>query len=253
MVTLDGNLPPAVPAELLARAAAWPSLKRWERRALAVDLRALGLSYREIGAVIPVGRGSLSAWCRDIVLSDEQRARLASKRPTLAARRAAGERRRAKALARAKAVRETARAEAASLVREPFWVAGVVAYWAEGAKTCNELVFSNSDPAMIRLFIRWAQAYLDVDAERFTAKLHLHTGQDDQERKSNWAKETGIPVERFTKTYVKPEGSGHRKNILWAGTMSVRIRRSTSSFHRVMGWISGLSETLPPSTLAAGR
>jgi hypothetical protein len=65
-----------VPLELLGQARSWPTLKRWERRALGQALRELGLSYREIGHIIPVPKGTLSAWCRDIRLSPEQQARL---------------------------------------------------------------------------------------------------------------------------------------------------------------------------------
>jgi hypothetical protein len=132
---------------------------------------------------------------------------------------------------------------------DPLWVAGVVAYWAEGAKTSNELLFSNSDPAMINLFIRWAIRSLDLDADRFTARLHLHSGQSEDERVRYWSDRTGISATRFGKTFIKSEGSGHRKNRLWAGTMTVRVTRSTALYHRVAGWVSGLSDLVQTDTL----
>jgi len=58
-----------------------------------------------------------------------------------------------------------------------------------------------------------------------------------------------IPVDRFMKSYIKREGSGHRKNILWGGTMTVRISRSSTLLHRVMGWISGLRDLHATDTL----
>ena len=41
----------------------------------AIQLRHQGLSYREIQSQLPVSRGSLSRWLRDIQLTDDQRAR----------------------------------------------------------------------------------------------------------------------------------------------------------------------------------
>src|SRR5438445_9122868 len=84
----------SVPSDLLLRASRWSELKRWERRELGQDLRMLGLSYREIAEVVPVTRGTLSGWCRDVVLSSELQERLRKKRPAQAALIAAGARRR---------------------------------------------------------------------------------------------------------------------------------------------------------------
>ncbi len=192
-------------------------MKRWARRELGQDLRRVGLSYREIAQLVPVSRGTLSGWCRDIVLCAEHRARLMELRPSVIAVRDKAQRRRAASLTRAAGIRDAARAEAAFLIGEPTWLAGVVAYWAEGAKTSRELLFSNSDPDLITLFVDWTRAWLAVDPQRLSAKLHLHSGQDEHERRQFWSRVSGIPVERFGKTFIKSEGTGHRKNRLWRG------------------------------------
>ena len=48
------------------------------------------------------------------------------------------------------------------LSRDPFWMAGTVAYWTEGSNRSNELSFPNPDPALVALFIRSSRRYLDV-------------------------------------------------------------------------------------------
>jgi hypothetical protein len=63
---------PIAPPELQARAAEWEDLSRWERAELGRALRRLGWSYGEIRTVIPVPKGTLAGWCRDIVLSADQ-------------------------------------------------------------------------------------------------------------------------------------------------------------------------------------
>jgi hypothetical protein len=238
-----------IPTEVLSRCRAWPSLKRWERRELGQELRRLGLSYREIASFIPVGKGTLSTWCRDLELNDSQRRRLRGIRPSVETRMRVGHQKRSAALERARFIREAARAEVPILSTDPFWVAGVVAYWAEGAKRPKpELRFSNSDPGMVRLFISFMRSYMEVAEEPFDARLHLHDGQDEMEHQRFWADSIGLPLHCFRKTYVKAEGTGHRKNVLYNGTISIRVRRSGRMYHRMMGWIEGLQDTWAASS-----
>jgi len=232
---------PQIPDELRARAERWSELKRWERRELGQDLRRLGLSYNEIAGIIPVHDGTLSGWCRDIELTEEQRARLANKRPALAARLAVGQRLRKVAKDRHESFVHAGRAEARFLSSDPLFIAGVVAYWSEGAKS-REVCFSNSDPDLIRLFISWARRFLGADQSRFSARMHLHAGQDENERREFWARTTGIPLARFGKTFIKPEGSGHRKKVLYNGTVQIRLSKSRNDIERVIGWIDGVRD-----------
>jgi hypothetical protein len=55
-----------------AMAADWERMTRWERAEAGRSLRRQGWTYSEIMAVLPVGKGTLAGWCRDIRLTDEQ-------------------------------------------------------------------------------------------------------------------------------------------------------------------------------------
>jgi hypothetical protein len=224
-----------------ARAELWSALKRWERRELGQELRRVGLSYNEISRIIPVHDGTLSSWCRDIELTEEQRARLAKKRPALAVRLAVGQQLRRAARARHASFVDAGRTEARFLSANPLFVAGVVAYWSEGAKS-REVCFSNSDPDLIRLFIHWAREFLSAQPLRFGARMHLHAGQDEDERKAFWSGVTEIPPTRFGKSFIKAEGSGHRKKELYNGTIQIRLNKSRNDIERVRGWIDGIRD-----------
>jgi hypothetical protein len=233
-----------VPLELLDKAGDWDKLKRWQRRELGQELRLLGLSYAEIRAIVPAAKSTLSGWCRDIPLTSRQIERIRSIGGNSEVGRAkAAVKLRTRNKGRTEAIRRAAREEAEHLQKDPFWVAGVIAYWAEGAKRVNKLHFSNSDPKLVVLFIEWAIRFLDLSVNRFVIALHLHEGQDEQERREFWWRVTRIPTENFRKTFIKPEGTGHRKNILYNGTASIRITRSTDLLHRVLGWIDFLSQS----------
>jgi hypothetical protein len=215
----------------------WDRLSRWERAERGRALRRLGLSYGEIMELIPVPKGTLAGWCRAIVLTPEQqeaiRARTGSwkgvPRDTQRKRRAEIER-----------IRADAEEEVSALIQEPLWLAGTVMYWAEGGKTRNSLRMTNSDPSVLRLFIRWVATYLAQEPS-FVLHLHLHEGNDDSLAKSHWESELGLNGVDFYKTYIKPRGTGHRKNHLPWGICNVRLRRSADAWIRTSGWVNGLS------------
>lgn len=232
--------------DMRSRCARWDGLKRWERRELARELRSQGLSYREIGLLIPAAKGSLSLWCRDVELSEATLASLQNLRSCgrQVAMAQVGQRRHHARQLEIQALRAAARRDAGVRTNDPAWVAGMVAYWAEGAKTSNRLKFSNSDPSMIRLFIAWSRTYLDRGPEAMTCHLHLHSGQTERDEISYWSRVTGIDERNFGRSFIKPTGTGHRKRILYHGVATVAPRRSTDLLHTVLGWIDGYVETI---------
>jgi hypothetical protein len=52
-----------------------------------------------------------------------------------------------------------------------------------------------------------------------------------------WSAELGIDIKDFTKTFIKPDGTGHRKNYLAHGVCRVLMRRSTNAFVATLAWI----------------
>ena len=125
---------------------------------------------------------------------------------------------------------------ARELYEAPLFAAGVALYWAEGAKTLPRLELANTDPALLLLYVEWVRRYLDSRAE-FRLSLHLHEGNDEQEAKRYWQRELRLPSARFTKTYIKRGGTGHRKNRLSHGVCRVRVCRSADLWHKTMAWI----------------
>lgn len=226
---------PVIPTPLLERARNWGELHRWERRNLGRDLRRIGLTYQEIQSLIPVPKSTLSSWVRDVELTPDQVI-------NIAARTASGSRRgipvdtQWKRREQIKAIRAEAEQFAIDHLSDPFFVAGVVMYWAEGSKSRNFVDLTNTDAAALRLFITWARCFLDPAIE-FELGLHLHDGNDEKTARAYWRRELGLPNTPYGKTYVKPPGTGHRKNQLPQGVCRVRTRKAADNWNRVMVWI----------------
>ena len=229
-----------VPLALLESAREWDQLRPHDRAELGRALRRLGLSYGEIRRLIPVPKSTLSGWCASIVLSQEQIVAMAARTgsPKGVPRDTQWRRR-----AQIADIRSAAVAEVPTLLREPLWAAGTAMYWAEGAKKSKRLSMTNSDPKALRLFIQWTRTYLRRDAE-FVLSLHLHHGNSQADAQRYWRHALGLPEVTFYKAYIKPPGTGHRKNHLPHGVCRVTVRASADLLVRAATWFSHLPEAL---------
>ena len=231
-----------IPEGLQHRIESWENLSRWERSEVGRDLRRLGMSYGEIRALIEVKKSTLANWCRDVELTDEQQSAILKRTGSrVGIPRDTNWRRRLEI----EAIREAALQEAEDLVGDPFWVAGVVLYWAEGAKTRNHLQLANTDPQALRMFIDWVRRYID-DRAGFVLQMHLHEGNDEKAARDYWIDQTGLIGCEFHKTFIKPKGTGHRKNHLPHGVCRVSVRRAADPWNRIMAWIEYVTSHLRP-------
>ena len=211
---------------------------------LVQSLRLEGFSYREIlsHVTFSLSRSTISNWCKDIELTPEQLDRLdrlyreGSYRGRLLGPKAT-QHRRAEEVENIKA---RARVEAAHLRSNELWLAGLMLYWAEGDKR-EHVGVSNSDPQIVRLMMRWFREVCQVPEGKLRAYVNIHSGQDDQAIKAFWSKITSMPLSQFGKSYVKQEGTGHRKNTLYHGTLKVSIC-DRNLLHRIHGWIEAYAE-----------
>lgn len=60
----------------------WAFLTRWKRAELGRTLRRAGWTYGEIMDLLPVAKGTLAGWCKDIRLTDDQIEAIKARVPT---------------------------------------------------------------------------------------------------------------------------------------------------------------------------
>jgi hypothetical protein len=148
----------------------WTSMTRWVRAELGRKLRRQGWTYSEIMEVLPVVKGTLAGWCKEIRLTDEQVAAIKARVPS---QRNVPKDTNWKRRIEIESVRASAHDYALDQLDDSFFVAGCVLYWAEGDKSSRRLSLVNTDPSALQVFIRWVRAFHDSDAE-FVLALHLH-------------------------------------------------------------------------------
>lgn len=206
-----------------------------EERKQAITLRKKGLSYGEIRKIISVSKGSLSLWLKHIRLSDYHRKRLYTKRALILNQGPNSQRERRKREIEI-LLAESEKDISVPLSIESFRLMGAALYWAEGSKT-GMLQFTNSDPHLILFFVRWVHAMFQLPAHKLKGRMNIYPQQDEQKLKQFWSELTGISVERFGKSFVKPLSKNYKKNNLYYGTMRVEVPKSVDLKHRTFGWV----------------
>jgi hypothetical protein len=164
--------------------------------------REEGLSVREIQRRLKVSKSSVSLWVRDVPLTADQLEAL---------RRINGRHpRQLKAAARnaelGRARRRAYQAEGRALARrgEALHASGCMLYWAEGDKNRNSARIANSDPEVLRLFVRFVRTYFGVDGARIRVTCNLFADHLERQREVEqfWLDTLGLPRSSLCRSIV---------------------------------------------------
>jgi hypothetical protein len=205
-------------------------LKTKERQR-ARELRAeRGCSIKEIAAMLRVSTSSVSLWVRDIDLTREQQRALLARNPAynrqLKGQAVMSARRRAERLAHQEHGRSLARGG------DALHAAGCMLYWAEGSKSRNQVAFSNSDPEMVRTFVRFLRAYFDLRPVDIRVACYLYADHAERQREIErfWLNTTGLPNLSLRKSIVNvysKYSARKRVNVLPYGTCRIVVNRTS--------------------------
>jgi hypothetical protein len=187
---------------------------RREIKEKAIKLRKQGKTYSEIqeslNVVIP--KSTLSYWCRGIKLSKKyfERIRKITLRNAQKGREIALVVNRAK---REKYLRSVAdRNKHLVNVLKNKDIAKIVLailYLGEGGKNQKgSLLFGNSDPFVISLFLHLLRFCYDVDERKFRCTLQCRADQNIKKLEKFWSQITKIPLTQFYKARVDPRTIG---------------------------------------------
>ncbi len=218
----------------------------------AIALRKKGKSYNSIRKILGIkSKGTISHWFKNLKLSKrsekmlEKNKELAYKRGLFAAN--------TKRSMRIKEENKQAHAEGKNLIvpiyKNELLLIGTSLYWAEGAKseqTKNpSLTFSNSDPLMVSVYMRFIREILKIPEERIRAGIHIYSSILPDEARKFWSITTNLPEDRFYIITQVSRASQNKRpfNILPYGTVAIKVN-SRIQFHKVKGMIQGIIQKL---------
>jgi hypothetical protein len=227
----DRPLRPALPVSL--------SKMKTKERAEARRLRRLGWSVREIERHLAVSRSSASLWVRDIQLTDQQIAELHARSATSPGQ-LAGSAANA-ALGRARRFDAQLEGRAWAQKGDRLHLAGCMLFWAEADKDRNSVRLANSDPNLLRLFVRFLRRCYGAEVSRIAVTCNLFADHLARQREIEhfWLETLGLPHTCLRPSIVNvysKYSQKKRRNKLPYGTCKV-VYNDTRSVQSIYGAI----------------
>jgi len=216
-----------------------------EEKRTARTLRFQGKSINQIAKESGLSKSSVSGWVRDIVLTKKQREKISERGRSVESI----ERRRASRLFNEQVKRQkiidAAKTDFAHISKNDLKLVGTMLYWGEGSKAGNWSVrLANSDPAIIRVMMRFFREICKVQNSKFRAQIHTFLEANIEETRKYWSKVSGIPVKQFYKTYTKPSSASlQKRKTLPFGTLDVYVH-DTRVFLTIRGWIEQIKNLI---------
>lgn len=208
----------------------------------ALKLRKKGWSYKQIQKRVRVSKNTLSRWCSEIVLTEDQVEKLLGRklRGAERGRLAAAISKKEKRSNEEKALLSLGEKEVGTMSDREKFIAGIALYAGEGGKRTME--FANSNSKIIRFMMDWFRRFCNVPERKFRGVIWIHDNLDPEKAKVFWSKLTKIPVSQFYKPYIatnKKDSNKIRKNIHTNGVFSVKVF-DTKTHRKILGWMSGI-------------
>ena len=209
-------------------------------------LRKNGESIKAIAKKIKVSPSTVSLWVRDIQLTSLQIKQLEKnlKDPHYGRRHAYLQKIIQKRIRKEEQLLKKGIKEVSLLTKRELFLIGISLYWAEGFKKDSQVGFANTDPSMIKLFIRWiieCCGFTTLDlSPRVTVNIsHAHRVHVIE---NYWSTITQIPITQFQKPYFQ--------KVIWQkqfeneeqyyGVLRLKVKKSIDSLRLIKGWIEGL-------------
>lgn len=187
----------------------------------AIELRKQGYSFEEISNKLTIAKSSAYSWCKGVVLDEKAKKRI--------------KKRLAYGMFKAKEVLKAKRNGILHTITDnvDIYLSDIkdnkeinkllcaFLFWGEGEKTTSSVRFINSDPLMIKSFLTLLRSSYKLDERKFRVLVHVHEYHNEVEIKKFWSEITKIPLNQFSKSYLKP----HTKKTIrngYKGAVSVR-------------------------------
>ncbi|MFA4842649.1 MAG: hypothetical protein WC658_02310 [Candidatus Omnitrophota bacterium] len=109
-----------------------------------------------------------------------------------------------------------------SFAEEKLKVAGIMLYWAEGTLKGQTVDFANSNPEMIKIFLKFLREICGVSEERLRVYLYAYTHHNLRNLRLYWHRITRLSLVQFTKPYVRKHNPNLSNRKLPYGLVHIR-------------------------------
>lgn len=196
--------------------------------------------------------GSISQWCKEIVLDQGQKERLVKNQENGGKKGrekfSRETRRRNKKIT--EALKRRGLIDVGILSDREFFISGIALYFSEGYKYAggNQVGFTNSDYRVILFMIKWFKKFCKVSDDRFSFQIKINKIHSDRIKtvERYWLKILKMPASKFNKTiFIKSKSKKVYSNFNnYFGTMRITVRECPNLRQKINGWVGGLFQNL---------
>lgn len=216
-------------------------------RSEAIKLRKEGYSYGIISEKLGISKGTLCGWLRDIpyIPNSTVLKRVESGRGKY------GLQRRQERLRQTQEMLLLGIEEVGTLSRRDLWMLGLGLWIGEGSKTTEQIRVVNSDPRLVRLYMRWLREVCELSDQNITVAMHLYPDSDETSCREYWQSITNLPATQFRKTQVDRRTNKQAAKIgkLLHGTLHITVvsngdkDKGVKLYRKLLGWVTAVSES----------
>jgi hypothetical protein len=210
-------------------------------------MRLNGTSINDISTGLHISKSTVSFWCRDIVLNDVSINKIKTKgrAKSVKALLRYAEAKRKERVERYKKQNQQGAEIAGNISSRDILMVGFGLYWGEGYKGGGELGFTNSNPKIIKFYIKWLKIF-DVYRKDLIFRLTINSIFASQEKniKKYWVELLGVNFEQCSKTTIIKTKikKGFTKDMSdYKGILRVKVRKGLALKNKILGAIEHIA------------
>lgn len=221
-----------------------------EKKLRARELRRGGQSIKSIAKELEVSQGSVSLWCRDLVLTDEQLRTLEknSRDPNYGKRLQNSLKQHGIRIEKTDRLKREGINEVGELSKRELLLVGIALYWAEGYKKDSQVGLGSSDPKMMKLYVRWLQDCFDYSINDLMFRVTVNESHKYRIREivKYWADLFDIDESIFQKSFYQKAKwqKSYEHPEEYFGVLRIRVRKSSDFLRKIHGFIEGLKQNI---------
>ncbi|OGK34206.1 hypothetical protein A3I50_04400 [Candidatus Roizmanbacteria bacterium RIFCSPLOWO2_02_FULL_37_9] len=216
----------------------------------ARKLRRLGRSIKEIAETLKISIGSVSAWCKDIELTQNQIINLQKRRtdPFYGKKLDYFLRKKKEFEEKVFNLKQEGIREIKKLTKREIFLIGVALYWAEGFKKDHQVGFANIDVNMIKFFLYWLKVSFNISNTDLIFRLTANESYKEKIRdlEKFWSSELNVPLSQFSKPFFQKTlwKKRYERPNSYHGVLRVKVKKSVNLLRKIYGYIEGISLNL---------
>ena len=213
----------------------------------ARKLRRKGESIKKIANLLKVSVSTVSLWCRDIELTDNQVENLRKRQtdPFYGKRLDYYLKKKKEFSLKLFNLKKEGINSIGKLTEREIFLIGIALYWGEGFKKDSLIGLATLDINIAKFFIYWLSKSFNITSKDLILRITANISYKDKiiELGKYWSKELKIPTNQFSKPFfqnTKWKKEYENKNS-YHGVLRIRVRKSIDLLRKIFGYIEGIS------------